>query len=138
MRDRLRDMLIRHEGLRRKPYRDSVGKLTIGVGRNLDDVGITREEALILLDHDIAKVKRDVTRAFPWFRRLNSVRRTVVLNMVFNLGLPRFRRFKRAIAAMKDGRWDAAAREMLDSKWARQVKGRARELARLMREGRYR
>ena len=65
MKNRLREMLIRHEGLHLKPYRDSVGKLTIGVGRNLDDVGITREEALILLEHDIAKGRRDVRRTFP-------------------------------------------------------------------------
>lgn len=135
MSNKLRDMLIRHEGLRRKPYRDTVGKLTIGVGRNLDDVGITRDEALILLDHDIAKVRREVKRAFAWFPRLNAARQNVVLNMVFNLGLPRFRRFRKTIAAIKDRRWDDAADEMLDSKWARQVKGRARELARIMRRG---
>ena len=74
-------------------------------------------------------------RAFPWFVRLNTVRRDVVLNMVFNLGLPRFRRFKKNIAAIKDKRWDDAAKEMLNSKWARQVKGRAKELARMMRKG---
>ena len=135
MSNKLRDMLIRHEGLRRKPYRDTVGKLTIGVGRNLDDVGITRDEALILLDHDIAKVRRDVKRTFGWFPRLNPVRQNVVLNMVFNLGLSRFRRFRKAIAAIKDKRWDDAAREMLNSKWAKQVKGRATELARMMRRG---
>ena len=135
MSNKLRDMLIRHEGLRRKPYRDTVGKLTIGVGRNLDDVGITRDEALILLDHDIAKVRREVKRAFAWFPRLNTARQNVVLNMVFNLGLPRFRRFRKTIAAIKDKRWDDAADEMLNSNWARQVKGRARELARIMRRG---
>ena len=74
----LREMLIRHEGLRLRPYDDATGKqhrtgvpirgkLTIGVGRNLDDAGITREEALTLLDHDIAKVRRDVNRALLWF-----------------------------------------------------------------------
>ncbi len=127
--------LIRHEGLRLKPYRDTVGKLTIGVGRNLDDVGISRREALILLHHDIIKVRQQVRRAFPWFSRLNTARQHVILNMVFNLGLPRFRRFRQAIAAIKTKRWADAAREMLDSRWARQVKGRARELARIMKRG---
>ena len=74
---RLHEMLIRHEGLRLKPYRDTVGKLTVGVGRNLDDVGITREEALMLLNNDIAEVRREVKRAFPWFTRLNLVRQNV-------------------------------------------------------------
>ncbi|UCE64516.1 MAG: glycoside hydrolase family protein [Nitrospirota bacterium] len=134
---KIREMLIRHEGLRRKPYRDTVGKLTIGVGRNLDDVGISREEALVLLNNDIAKVRRDVKRAFPWFESLNTDRRNVVLNMVFNLGLSRFRGFKKTIAAIKEKRWEDAAKEMLDSKWAKQVKGRAQELSKIMRTGTY-
>ncbi len=133
----LKEMLIRHEGLRLKPYRDTVGKLTIGIGRNLDDVGITREEATMLLNHDIAKVQREVNEAFPWFSSLNGVRKNVVLNMVFNLGLPRFRQFKKAIAAIKAKRWHEAANQMLDSRWARQVGRRARELASMMKSGRY-
>ncbi|MFQ5545677.1 MAG: glycoside hydrolase family protein [Acidiferrobacterales bacterium] len=134
---RLHEMLIRHEGLRLKPYHDTVGKLTIGVGRNLDDVGITREEALMLLDNDIAKVKREVKRAFPWFAQLNPVRKNIVLNMVFNIGLPRFRQFKKTIAAIKAKDWEEAASQMLDSRWARQVGRRARELATMMKAGKY-
>ncbi len=134
---RLQEMLIRHEGLRLKPYRDTVGKLTIGVGRNLDDMGITREEALMLLDHDIVWVRREVARAFPWFADLNPVRKNVVLNMVFNIGLPRFRQFKKTIAAIRAKNWERAAREMLDSRWARQVGRRARELAAMMKSGKY-
>ena len=114
-----------------------MGKLAIGVGRNLDDVGITREEALTLLNNDIAKVRREVKRTFPWFARLNPVRQNVVLNMVFDLGLPRFRQFKKAIAAIRAKRWDEAAKQMLDSRWARQVGRRARELAAMMKSGKY-
>jgi lysozyme len=131
----LRKMLIRHEGLRLKPYRDIRNKLTIGVGRNLDDVGITRAEALLLLDNDIARVRHEVERAFPWFSGLNPARKDVVLNMVFNLGLSRFRRFGKTIAAIKARDWEGAAREMLASLWARQVGRRARELAEMMRRG---
>ena len=134
---RLHDILIRHEGLRLKAYRDTVKKLTIGVGRNLDDVGITREEALFLLDNDIVRVRREVLKSFPWFSHLNAVRQNVVLNMVFNMGLPRFRQFKKTIAAIKAKKWDEAADEMLDSRWARQVGRRARELATMMRTGKY-
>lgn len=130
-------MLIRHEGLRLKPYRDTRNKLTIGIGRNLEDAGITREEALMLLDNDIARVRREVERAFPWFSRLNPARKDVVLNMAFNLGLSRFRRFRKTIAAIKARDWEQAAREMLDSLWARQVGRRARELAEIMRRGKY-
>lgn len=130
-------MLIRHEGLRLKPYRDTKGKLTIGVGRNLDDVGITREEALLLLQNDLARVRQKVERAFPWFSSLNPVRKNVVLNMVFNLGLPRFRGFTKTIAAITAKDWEEAAREMLESRWAKQVGRRAQELAAMMKEGKY-
>jgi lysozyme len=130
-------MLIRHEGLRLKPYRDTRNKLTIGVGRNLDDAGITREEALMLLNNDIATVRREVAHAFQWVSRLNPVRKDVILNMVFNLGLPRFRRFKNTIAAIKAEDWEKAAREMLDSLWAKQVGRRAKELAAMMKRGKY-
>lgn len=129
------DLLIKHEGLRLKPYRDTVGKLTIGVGRNLDDVGITREEAMYLLDNDIVRVSVEVDKAFRWYRGLNTTRRTVIVDMVFNLGLGRFKRFKRLIAAIVVFDWDRAAKEMLDSKWAKQVGRRATELAKMMRDG---
>ncbi|MGH8622269.1 MAG: glycoside hydrolase family protein [Burkholderiales bacterium] len=132
---RLQEMLIRHEGLRLKPYRDTRDKLTIGVGRNLDDVGITRAEALMLLNNDIATVRNEVERAFQWFSSLNAVRKAVVLDMVFNLGLPKFRQFEKTIAAIKAKNWEKAAREMLDSRWARQVGVRAKELAAMMKRG---
>jgi lysozyme len=134
---RLHEMLIRHEGIRLKPYRDARHKLTIGVGRNLDDVGVTRAEALMLLNNDIARVRREVVGAFSWFPGLNPVRKDVVLDMVFNLGLTRFRRFKKAIAAIKAKDWEKAAREMLNSQWAKQVGRRARELAAMMNRGKY-
>ena len=129
------DLLIKHEGLRLKPYRDTVGKLTIGVGRNLDDVGITREEALYLLGNDIFRVKAGLYDAFLWSINLDAVRKDVVINMVFNLGLGRFKRFKRMIAAIERQDWDGAAKEMLDSKWAKQVGRRAIELAQMMKSG---
>lgn len=130
----LRDDLIRHEALRLKPYEDSEGILTIGVGRNLEDKGISEEEAFLLLDNDI-KVVLDECRQFPWFEGLSQVRKDVVANMVFNLGFSRFRRFIKTIAYIELGQYDAAAIEMMDSKWARQVKGRAVELADKMSHG---
>ena len=83
----LADQLIRHEGLMLKPYRDSLGILTIGVGRNLDDVGITREEALMMLDHDIDVARADLARVFPWTQDLDPVRRDALTNMAFNMGI---------------------------------------------------
>ena len=129
------DLLIKHEGLRLKPYRDTVGKLTIGVGRNLDDMGITRGEALYLLGNDINRVRLELIKIIKWFLTLNAVRQNVLIDMVFNLGITRFKRFKKLIAAIEVQDWDRAAKEMLDSKWAKQVGRRATELARMMRDG---
>ena len=134
--EQLRKMLIRHEDLRLKPYKDSVGKLTIGVGRNLDDKGITEAEAMLLLSNDIGDALSDAKK-FAWFSDLNSPRQDVVVDMMFNLGLTRFSGFKKMIAAIEHGNFPEAADQMLDSKWARQVGLRASELSQMMRTGAY-
>ena len=130
----LRAMLIRHEGVRLKPYKDSVGKLTIGIGRNLDDKGITQSEAELMLTHDIQEVEEEAFR-LKWFLKLNEVRQDVILNMLFNLGTTRLLGFKKMIAAIERGDYERAADEMMDSKWASQVGSRATELAHMMKVG---
>lgn len=134
-RDRLRKQLVAHEGLRLKPYRDTVGKLTIGVGRNLDDVGVTEDEALGLLDGDVDRVEGHLRAAVPCFGSLDDVRQRVLADMAFNLGVPGLLKFKAALAAVAARKFDEAAAEMLASAWAGQVKGRAETLARMMRTG---
>lgn len=135
MAESLTDTLIRHEGMRLEPYQDTVGKLTIGVGRNLDDNGISREEALLLLSNDIDQARVELLSCYPWVANLNQTRQEALINMVFNLGMPRFSKFRKMLAAMEEGDFDQAAQEMLDSRWAEQVKGRAIELARRMAMG---
>ena len=130
------EQLIKHEDIRLKPYRDTVGKLTIGVGRNLDDNGITHDEALYMLRADVRRVLSDL-QFFGWFHRLNRVRRDVVINMVFNMGLTRFLTFEKTIKYISRKKYSLAAVEMLDSKWAGQVGSRATELAVMMRSGEY-
>ena len=131
----LKEELIRDEGLRLKPYRDTVGKLTIGVGRNLDDVGITKDEAMHLLECDIRRVKDDLDHALSWWRGLDDVRQRVLVNMAFNLGITRLLGFKNTLAAIRAGNYVDAAKGMLDSKWAAQVGERATRLAAMMVEG---
>jgi lysozyme len=128
----LERQLLRHEGLKLKPYRDTVGKLTIGIGRNLDDNGISESEALTMLRNDIAEVKSSLER-FKWYERIDANRQDVIANMCFNMGLPTLLKFKRMIKALEDHNYNQAANEMLDSKWAQQVGNRAVELARIMR-----
>ncbi|GGE75912.1 lysozyme [Streptosporangium jomthongense] len=130
----LRSQLEKHEGLRLKPYLDTVGKLTVGYGRNLDDVGITRDEADFMLDNDIEAVERQLETVSE-YRALDPVRQTVIANMCFNLGFRGLIGFKRMWAAIGQGNYKRAASEMLNSKWARQVGTRATELADVMRTG---
>ena len=127
--------LSRDEDVRTKPYKDSVGKLTIGVGRNLDDKGLSKAEINILLNNDINDSEADLDRTFPWWRQLNDNRQRVLLNMCFNLGIKRLTGFKNMLKDVQNGRYDQAAVEMLDSLWARQVGGRAVRLAKMMKNG---
>lgn len=134
-RDALASQLLIDEGLKLKPYKDTVGKWTIGVGRNLDDVGISKSEAMMLLGADIDKVTAQLDERLPWWRSMSDARQQVVANMAFNLGIETLLTFKNTLAAMKDGRYAEAANGMLASKWALQVGARAQRLAKMMKEG---
>ena len=135
-RELLRSQLERHEGLRLKPYLDTATppRLTIGYGRNLDDVGITREEADYMLAADIERVERELD-TIDEYVALNRIRQTVIGNMSFNLGFHGLMQFRRMWAAIGRCDYEKAAEEMLKSKWARQVGNRATELADIMRTG---
>ena len=137
MADKLIDMLIDHEGMRRKPYRCTAGKLTIGVGRNLDDRGISPDEAMYMLANDIRDARRELSAAFPWFDKLDDVRQAVLIDMHVNLGLSRLQGFRNTLALIGVGKYEAAAQEMLNSKWAEQVGRRAQRLSRMMATGRW-
>lgn len=135
MEDNLIKMLVTHEGLRLKPYLCTSGKLTIGVGRNLDDVGITEEEALYLLKNDVVRVLQELQDNLLYWEDLIAVRKEVLADMCFNLGLARFLRFRKMLAALDQKNYIEAAAEMLDSRWAQQVGQRAQTLAQMMRNG---
>lgn len=133
--DQLAKELIADEGLKLKPYYCTAGKLTIGVGRNLEDRGITPAEATHMLTNDIAAITQDLNRAIPWWTTLSENRQRVLANMAFNLGISRLLGFKNALTLMKIAKYEDAAKEMLDSNWARQVGPRAIRLAKMMRDG---
>lgn len=127
------EQLKHDEGLRLKPYRCTADKLTIGYGRNLDDVGISADEAEYLFANDIKEAESELRHTFPWFEELTAVRQDVLVNMRFNLGLTRLLGFKKFLKAVELGNYETAADEMLSSFWAEQVGDRAKRLAHLMR-----
>ena len=133
--DALTARLIRHEGLRLKPYRDIAGNLTIGVGRNLDGAGIDRGEAMILLKNDIAAARNDMDARWPWWRKRDPVRGDVMIELTFNLGAEGFAAFTTVLSLLESGAFAAAAADLLATQWARQVGARAQELAQMIRTG---
>ena len=127
--------LLRDEGSRDRPYRDTVGKLTIGIGHNLDDVPISPRAIRVLWEDDIEAHWRGLQRALPWVLTLDPLRQRVLLNMAFNLGVPGLLAFKTTLEHVRAGRFDRAADAMLHSLWAKQVGARAQRLAAQMRTG---
>lgn len=136
-RDRLAAQLRRHESERLKPYRDSLGYLSIGVGRNLDAHGIRPDESALMLTNDMDEAERGVALTFSWFPSLDPVRQAVLVNMAFNLGMSGLLDFHKMLAAVEHGQYGQASDEMIESLWAKQVKERAVELAAQMRTGQW-
>ncbi len=132
--DRAISLLNRHEGCRFKPYKDTVGKLTIGVGRNLDDVGLSQDEVDYLLMNDINKVLTKLQKLNYW-NVLSDTRKLVLVDMAFNLGYAGLMTFNKFLGAVSDRKYEEASRLMLQSKWAKQVGQRAVTLSAMMKQG---
>ena len=130
----LKKDIIISEGFKLKPYKDTVGKITIGVGRNLEDVGLIEEEVLFLLENDIKRVQKEL-ESIEGFSLLSEPRQRIIAEMIFNLGKRNLMKFKNMWKAIQLQDWNRAANEMLDSLWAKQVGKRATRLAARMRTG---
>ena len=138
--DMLLAMLKRHEGVETHAYECSEGKVTVGVGRNIDQaggMGLSEDEIDYLLQNDVERVVKELAAEYPWFSDLDDVRRDAMVDISFNLGATRLRLFKRALTAMETGNYKEAATEFLDSKWAKQVGSRALELTDMISSGEY-
>lgn len=135
--EKIKNLIIKYEGLELKPYKCTAGKLTIGVGRNIEDAGISEDEAMFMLNNDVEACIKDMVRLFPDWYQLSENRQSVLVNMRFNLGLTRFRKFGKMIKAVNAKDFDLAAKEMLDSIWhkKKQVGNRSAELSDMMRKG---
>ena len=131
----LEDQLIDHEGLELKPYQCTADKLTIGVGRNIEDRGITEDEARYLLKNDIKIVEDELLEKKPVVAGLDAVRQRVLVDMGFNLGIPTLLKFQNMWAAIEEEDFERAAEEAMDSRWAKQVGRRAERLCQAMSTG---
>lgn len=162
LKNTIEQQLILHEGLRLDVYKCPANKWTVGVGRNLEakgltkeeqqklfghsglnrteviDVllerGISREEALFLLNGDIHQCVSDLKK-YDWYNHLDPIRRKVLIDMRLNLGMAGLLGFKRMIVALAAKDYETAADEMMDSAWYRQVGNRSKRLVCMMRTG---
>ena len=134
-RQRLFAQLRLHEGVERKPYQCTAGYLNIGVGRNIEERGLSDDEIDYILNNDVNIATDELVRTFDWYADLDEVRQRVVVDMVFNLGMPRFQQFKKMIQALDEGDYKEASIQMMDSRWASQVGARAERLRDMMETG---
>lgn len=134
---KLQAQLVIDEGKKKRVYTDTVGKLTVGVGRNISDRDFSDDEIALMLANDITIVEKALDINVPWWRQMNDARQNVLANMCFNMGWQRLSQFKNTLSAMLTGRFDDAAKGMMDSLWAKQVGDRAKRLAEMMRTGEF-
>ena len=132
------EQLKREEGCVLTAYNDHLGYVTIGVGRLIDKRrggGITQEEADYLLSNDVNRIVSALSREIDWFGRLNEPRQAALIGMAFQMGVQGLLSFRRALAAIRDERWDEAAEHMLASTWAMQTPSRAQRMAQQIKTG---
>ena len=135
--NKLIEQLKIHEGFRSNVYTCSGGKKTLGYGRNLQDIGISEEEAEMLLKNDIYEATNQLLNAFPFMATFSDVRISAMINFTFNVGIGTVRKFSNTIEYLKNEDWEAAADEMMDSKWAEQVGDRAIQITEQIRTSRW-
>lgn len=151
MTETLEEMIERHEGTRLFPYVDccgkswrscvcvNKGKLTIGVGRNLDDVGISADEAQVLLGHDVARVQRELDEALPWWREQPQAVQDALTDLGFNLGVltphdkAKLLTFTFTLSLIRSGRYEDAAANLQKTPWFKQVGQRGPEIVGMIR-----
>jgi lysozyme len=136
-RKKLRDLIVGSETYKQFPYTDTTGHLTIGIGRNLDDRGVSLNEALEMLDNDITYFANRLNHNLDFFTQLSDVRRMVLISMCFNLGVVGLLNFKKMLAALASGDYETAANEIVDSKAHNQTGERYDRLADMMRTDEY-
>lgn len=131
----LEQRVQRHEGLNLKLYHDSLGFATIGYGRNVQSKGISADEALLMLRNDIRTAQQSLIDNLPWVSGLDDLRREVLVEMAFQLGINGLLDFRKTLDFVQSHQYDSAADEMVNSTWHTQTPKRCEELAEIMRTG---
>jgi len=130
-------ILIDHEGLKKLPYVDTMEKVSIGIGRNLTDRGISREEAIYLCMNDVKESRSELSN-YPWYESMDEVRKDVLVELHFNIGLTKLLKFENMIQCLIMEKYADAATHMLDSRWRKQVGDRrALNMAKRLSTGKY-
>jgi lysozyme len=138
--NKLADQIAKHEGVKKFAYKCPAGKWTIGIGRNIDEdggIGLSDAEIYTLLNNDIQRTDEELTNAFRFYDDLDRVRKDAMINICFNIGLPRLRGFKMALKLMETKDYPEASMEFLNSLWASQVGQRALDIAHMIQYGEY-
>jgi|TARA_B110000914_G_C15459310_1_gene444996 lysozyme len=131
--ERLRETIIRHEGTRLDMYQDTLGIWTVGVGHNIQEKGISQAVMELMLEEDLAEAVSELKRSVSFFSKMPEQVQEALVNLAFNMGIPRLMQFKKTLAYLRDGNFEAAADELLDSRYAEQVGRRADEVADMIR-----
>ena len=137
---KLIEQLSIHEGVKKFAYKCPAGKITVGIGRNIDSdggLGLSDDEIIYLLRNDISRIDEELTNAFRFYKELDRLRKVATLNICFNLGLTRLRSFREALGRMEKKEYPEAAVEFLDSLWASQVGQRALDVTYMIQHGEY-
>lgn len=130
---RLRETITRHEGSRLDMYQDTLGIWTIGVGHNIQEKGISPKVMEIMLEEDLEEAISELKRSVSFFSRMPEQVQEALVNLSFNMGIPRLMQFRKTLAYLRDGEFESAADELLDSRYAEQVGHRALEVADMIR-----
>jgi lysozyme len=131
---KMRQLIVKHEGKRKKAYVDTVGKVTIGIGRNISDVGLSDDEVLYLFNSDIERIRSELHAKLPWIYEIDLIRQWVIIDMAF-MGVEKLMGFVNMLSYLQKKDYINASKEMLRSHWAKQVGDRANDLARIMQFG---
>ncbi len=130
----IKKWIKKNEALKTKLYKDTVDKWTIGWGRNIEDNGISEDEAQLMFDNDFKRSVKELEQ-YTWYLTQPENVKLSLINMNFNMGIGRLLGFKKMIHALINKNYAIAAMEALDSKWALQVGDRAKQVALMMRQG---